>query len=71
MATKRSGEGNWMLGAVKRPGSLRAAAHRAGESTMEFAREHKHSPGKVGKRARLAITFSKFRKKGHRSGTRG
>ena len=40
-------------------GVFRAAAHRAGKSTHEFAEEHKHSSGKVGKRARLALAFSK------------
>jgi len=50
-----------MAGAVSKPGALRTAAHRAGMSTTEFARKHAHSPGKVGKRARLALTFAKFR----------
>lgn len=52
---------NWMAGAVKKPGSLRNAAKRAGKSTHEFAEEHKHTAGKVGKRARLALTFAKYR----------
>jgi hypothetical protein len=39
-------------------GVFRAAAHRAGKSTHEFAEEHKHSKGKVGKRARLALAFA-------------
>jgi len=42
-------------------GVFRAAAHRAGESTHAFAEEHKHSSGKIGKRARLALAFSKAR----------
>lgn len=50
-----------MQHAVKKPGALRMAAHRAGMSTSEFAQKHKHSPGVVGQRARLAITFAKFR----------
>jgi hypothetical protein len=40
-------------------GVFKAAAHRAGKSTHEFAEEHKHSAGKVGKRARLALAFAK------------
>ena len=40
-------------------GVFRAAAHKAGKSTHEFAEEHKHSSGKVGKRARLALALSK------------
>lgn len=50
-----------MKGAVKHPGALRTAAHRAGMSTSEFAQKHRDSPGKVGKRARLALTFERFR----------
>ncbi len=52
--------GKWISGAIKHKGALRTAAHRAGESTKEFARAHQHSPGVLGKRARLAITLSKF-----------
>jgi hypothetical protein len=51
----------WIAGAVKHPGALTRSAQAAGESPMEFAREHAHSPGVTGKRARLAITFSKMR----------
>lgn len=42
-------------------GVFKAAAHRAGESTHAFAEEHKHSSGKVGKRARLALAFASAR----------
>lgn len=38
-------------------GALRRAAQRAGETTREFADQHKHSKGKVGKRSRLALVF--------------
>ena len=57
----------WMQSAVKRPGALRAKADKAGESTQEYAREHKSSPGRTGKQARLALTFAKARK-GKRKG---
>lgn len=56
---------NWMAGVASKikssghKGVFRAAAHRAGKSTHEFAEEHKHSSGKVGKRARLALAFAK------------
>ena len=50
-----------MAHAVRHKGALRKAASRAGESTSEFAQKHKSSPGVVGKRARLALTFAKFR----------
>lgn len=52
-----------MQHAVKHKGALRTAAHRAGESTAEFAQKHRDSIGLVGKRARLALTFAKFRLK--------
>jgi hypothetical protein len=43
-------------------GSFSAAAARAGKSTSEFAKEHEHSSGKIGKRARMAEAFAKARK---------
>jgi hypothetical protein len=39
-------------------GVFSAAAHRAGMSTSAFAHKHEHSPGKIGKRARLALVFA-------------
>lgn len=64
MATNR-----WM-GAVKESmkrkgteGVFSSAAHRAGKSTHQFAEEHKHSSGKIGKRARLALAFASARHK--------
>ena len=51
----------WMQGAVKHPGVFRKAAQRAGESTHEYAEKKKGAPGKLGKRARLALTFEKER----------
>ena len=53
----------WMAGAVRHPGVFRAAAQRAGMSTHAFAEKHKGDKGKIGKRARLALTFEKARKK--------
>lgn len=38
-------------------GIFKSAAKRAGKSTKEFAEEHKHDKGTLGKRARLALTF--------------
>lgn len=52
-----------MQHAVKHKGALRQAAHRAGQSTHEFAEAHKNDSGVTGRRARLALTFSKFRPK--------
>lgn len=42
-------------------GVFSSAAKRAGKSTHEFAEEHKHSSGKIGKRARLALAFASAR----------
>ena len=38
-------------------GQFREKAERAGESTHAFAEEHKGSPGKTGKQARLALAL--------------
>ena len=46
---------------VKHPGAFRRAAQAHGESTQEYAEEKKGSPGTIGKRARLALAFSKMR----------
>jgi hypothetical protein len=48
---------------VKHPGVFSSAAEHAGKSTHEYAEEHKGSAGKIGKRARLALTFEGMRKK--------
>jgi len=58
----------WMQGVKEKmkskgtEGKFSAAAKRAGKSTSEFTREHLHSSGKVGKRARLAAAFASARK---------
>jgi hypothetical protein len=57
---------DWMKDAVKHPGSFSKAAAKAGESTQEFAKEKAHAPGVLGKRARLAKTFAKFRPGKHK-----
>lgn len=49
--------------AIKHPGAERAAAKRAGMSTMAYAKAHAHDSGISGYRSRLAITLSKLRKK--------
>lgn len=55
----------WMKDAVKpsHKGKFAAKAARAGESTAEYAKEKSSASGVLGKEARLAETFSKFRKK--------
>jgi hypothetical protein len=52
---------NWMSGAVSKPGSFSKSAAKAGQSTMSYARQKREAPGLLGKRARLALTFAKFR----------
>lgn len=48
---------NWIQEAIKHPGSFSKSAARAGKSTREFAEEKKNAGGKVGKKARLALTL--------------
>lgn len=52
---------DWIQGAVKKPGSFTKEAKHADESVHDFAEEKKHAKGKVGKRARLALTFEAIR----------
>jgi hypothetical protein len=48
----------WIKAAVSNAhGQFRAKAERAGESTREFAEEHKGDGGKTGKQANLALTL--------------
>jgi hypothetical protein len=58
---------NWIQQAIRKPGAFRKQARRAGKSTMEFAREVVRNPSRFSKttvrRARLAITLSKFSKR--------
>ena len=49
-------------------GKFARKAKRAGKSTSEYAREKAKSKGKLGKEARLAKTFAKFRSKKRGSG---
>lgn len=53
----------WIQGMHMKEGALTAQAKRAGQSPMEFARAHQHSPGVTGRRARAAITLSRLHKK--------
>ncbi|NPU89993.1 MAG: hypothetical protein HPY87_08975 [Fervidobacterium sp.] len=60
----------WMQGAVKRPGSFRAAAKRAGMSTAAFARKvmRKNSrySTRMKRKANLALIFMRSNKKRRR-----
>lgn len=48
----------WIKGATENAhGQFRAKAEAAGESTRQFAEEHKGDSGKTGAQARLALTL--------------
>lgn len=64
MATKK----NWIKGAIKKPGTLKATAKREGaikdDGTIKKAwlKDKAKESGKTGQRARLAITLGKMKK---------
>ena len=53
----------WIQGAIRKPGIFSALAKKHNMSTKAYARKMKGAKGKMGKRARLAITLMRFRKK--------
>ena len=59
----------WIQKAIKHPGSLRALARKEGAITRQgtisvaWLREKAKQGGKVGRRARLALTLRRLRKK--------
>lgn len=63
MSAKGSIRKNWIQGAHLKTGSFTKEAKHADESVHEFAENKKHAKGKVGKRARLALTFESMRHK--------
>jgi hypothetical protein len=54
---------NWIQSAVTHKGALTKKANAAGETPMQFAREHAGDSGKTGKQARLAMTLRRLSKK--------
>lgn len=64
LATRKK---NWIAGAVKKPGALRAQAKRAGAMTKKgtispaWLNKQAKKKGTAGKRARLAKTLRSFR----------
>ena len=54
---------NFIGGAIKRPGALTRKAKSAGESPMQFAREHAHSKGLTGQQSRFALELRGFHKR--------
>jgi hypothetical protein len=61
-----SGKGNWIQGAIKKPGAFSSQADKAGMSTAAFASEVISNPDdyspKTRKRAQLAKTLAGMRK---------
>ena len=62
-AIKKATASHWIQGAVKHPGSFTRTAKKAGKSVHEEAEDEKHASGTLGRRARLALTFEKMRRK--------
>jgi hypothetical protein len=54
---------HWIASAIKHPGALTKKATAAGESPMQYARQHEGDKGTTGKQSRLAITLRKMHKK--------
>jgi len=60
---------NWIKGAIKKPGALKATAKRAGalkaDGTIKksWLKEKAKGSGKTAQRARLALTLGKMKKK--------
>lgn len=55
----------WIQGAIKKPGALRKALHvkEGHDIPAKKLTKAAKAPGKLGQRARLAITLKKLRKK--------
>ena len=70
---RNSGNGSgWIQRAIRKPGAFREQARRAGKSTTEFMRDvlrnpDRYSPTTV-RRARLAKTLMRLRKRNTRGG---
>lgn len=58
-------EKHWIAGAIKHPGAFKAKAQKAGKTTKEFAAQHLHDKGTLGKQARLAYTLMGMHGSGH------
>ena len=63
MAKKTKKKTHWVKGAIKHKGIFSAAAKHAGMSTAAYAQAKRKAPGVLGKRARLAITLGKLRRR--------
>lgn len=58
-------EKKWVNKAIKKPGALRESLHIKEGKTIPVSvlREKAKSPGKMGQRARLALTMREWKKK--------
>jgi len=70
----RKRNANWIQQAIRKRGAFREQARRAGKSTIEFMRDvlrnpERYSPTTV-RRARLAKTLMRLRKRNTRGGNR-
>jgi hypothetical protein len=54
MTTKVKKAKKWIKAGDKHPGLFKKKAQSAGKSTAEYAEEHQHDSGKLGKEARFA-----------------
>ena len=67
VASARMKSGNWIKGAIKKPGSFGKAAKKAGKSTSGYAKsvlkKGSKASGLTKKRASLALTLGKMRRK--------
>lgn len=53
----------WIQGADIKEGAFTEKSDAAGKTVHEYAEEKKDAPGKLGKQARLALTFEGMSKK--------
>lgn len=65
-ALSKGGSTNWIAGAIKKPGALRASLGVKGDKPIPAKKLAKaaKAPGKLGQRARLAQTLKKFKEGG-------
>jgi len=65
MALKKTGPGTykWIQGAIKKPGALRAQLGAKDNIPVKKLRKVAKKGGKLGKRAKLAITLRKLAKR--------
>ena len=61
----------WIQAANMEEGSFTAKAQSAGKGVQEYAKEKAKAKGKLGKQARLAMTFRKLGKKKRKKSKRG